>query len=440
MSFVVAIDGTAGSGKGTVTKKIAEHIGLVNIDTGATYRCVTLEMLNRGIGLEETEKIEKMLEEISIEIKNENGKQTFFLNGEDVTEKIRTKEVDALVSQVSHVPIVRSTMVDLQRKMAEGKEVIIEGRDVGTNVFPNADVKIYMDATPEERANRRLKQNQEKGIEGSYEELLANVLMRDNNDKTSNVAPLKQAEDAIYIDTTNLTIEEVQVKIEELIEKKKKHLAKPENVEKKEAIEKKKKESFGKKAWRAIIKYVLLFLYKIVYRVKVEGQEKMPQEGAFILCGNHVSYIKVPVIVLFTKRKVNFIAKAELFKNPILNWLGYLFDVIPVKRGKQDVDSMKKSLTVLKNGEVLGLFPEGTRNGLEKKVKVKTGAAYMALRAGVPVVPVGIKVTKKPFPKIILNYGEALNFGKDKMPEKEKLEQVTKTIMDDIIRLTNEAV
>ena len=121
------------------------------------------------------------------------------------------------MSQVSHIPEIRENMVDFQRKIAEGKNVIMEGRDIGTNVFPNADVKIYLDATPEERAKRRMKQNEEKGIESNYEEILENIKFRDHNDKTSNVAPLKKAEDAIYVDTSNLTIEEVTKKIVEII-------------------------------------------------------------------------------------------------------------------------------------------------------------------------------------------------------------------------------
>ena len=122
-----------------------------------------------------------------------------------------------MVSQVSHIPKVRENMANFQRKIAEGKNVIMEGRDIGTNVFPNADVKIYLDATPEERAKRRMKQNEEKGIESNYEEILENIKFRDHNDKTSSVAPLKQAEDAIYIDSSNLSIEEVTEKIIEII-------------------------------------------------------------------------------------------------------------------------------------------------------------------------------------------------------------------------------
>lgn len=222
MSFVVAIDGPAGSGKGTITKLVGEKLGLINIDTGAMYRCITLYMIRNKIDSEDKEKIEKMLKEIKIELKTEENIEKVYLNNEDVTNEIRTKEVNESVSQISHIVEIRKNITNLLRKVAEGKDVIMEGRDIGTNVFPNAKVKIYLDATPEERANRRLKQNIEKGIKSSYEEILENIKFRDNNDKTSKVAPLIQAKDAIYVDTSNLSIKEVTDRIIQIIENKKK--------------------------------------------------------------------------------------------------------------------------------------------------------------------------------------------------------------------------
>ena len=176
MSFIVAIDGPAGSGKGTITKLVGKKQNLINIDTGAMYRCVSLNMIKENIELNETNKIKEILEKINIEFKNINDEDRFFLNGEDVTKEIRNQEVNDIVSQVSHIPIVRESMVDLQRKMSVGKEIIMEGRDIATNVFPNADVKIYLDASAEERAKRRLKQNAEKGIDIPYEEILKNII------------------------------------------------------------------------------------------------------------------------------------------------------------------------------------------------------------------------------------------------------------------------
>ncbi|MBP3800749.1 MAG: (d)CMP kinase [Clostridia bacterium] len=221
MSFIVAIDGPAGSGKGTITKLVGEELDLVTFDTGAMYRAITYYMLQNNIDLTGKDKIEKMLKEIDIKLEFENRVQTLYLNSQKLVTELRTKEVNELVSQVSHIPEVRVAMVDLQRKLAEGKNVIMEGRDIGTNVFPNADVKIYLDASAEERANRRLKQNLENNITNiSYEEILENIKFRDNNDKTSDIAPLKQADDAIYLDSSDLTIEQVKDKIVEIVKTK----------------------------------------------------------------------------------------------------------------------------------------------------------------------------------------------------------------------------
>lgn len=206
MSFVVAIDGPAGAGKGTITKKVAEKLKLVNVDTGATFRCVALNMLNKNIGIDEEEKIKELLDKINIEMKSSGE---IFLNGENVTKRIRENDVNNFVSPVSTIQPVRDKLLEIQRKIAEGKDVIMEGRDIGTVVFPNANVKIYLDATPEERAKRRVLQNEEKGIKTSYEEVLENIKDRDKRDSNRKVAPLKKADDAIYIDSSNMTINEV---------------------------------------------------------------------------------------------------------------------------------------------------------------------------------------------------------------------------------------
>ena len=180
MGFVVGIDGPAGSGKGTVTKKIANKLGLINIDTGITYRCVALEVLNQGVSLDDKEKIIEIANSVKIDINNTPDGDIVFLNGKDVTKEIRSKEVTKIVSPVSSIKEVRFVMVDMQRKLAEGKNVIMEGRDICTYVFPNADVKIYLDASIEERAKRRYKENQEKNIDMTYEEVLKNIQIRDS--------------------------------------------------------------------------------------------------------------------------------------------------------------------------------------------------------------------------------------------------------------------
>ena len=222
MGFIVAVDGPAGSGKGSITKMVAERLNLTAIDTGAMYRCVALVMLEQDVKIEETEKIAELLKNIKIEfVEDENGKKVF-LNGKDVTLTIRTKEVTEYVSPISVLGIVREHMVKMQREMAKSIDVIMEGRDIGTTVFPNADVKIYLDATQEERAQRRLKQNKENGIDIPFEEILKNVIDRDYRDSHRELSPLTQASDAIYVDSTKMTIEEVVEAVIKVINEKRK--------------------------------------------------------------------------------------------------------------------------------------------------------------------------------------------------------------------------
>ena len=215
--MIIAIDGPAGSGKSTIAKLVAKDMGLVYLDTGAMYRIVTLKALNAGIlgndGLNELEKIKKLLDNLNIDIK-ENG---FYLDNVDVSEEIRKPIVSENVSDVAAIREVREKMVDLQRKFSESKNVVLDGRDIGTVVFPNADLKIFLIADAKERAKRRYKELVEKGENVEIEEIYENILKRDKIDSTRKESPLKKAEDAIEVDTTSKNIEEVKNEILRMI-------------------------------------------------------------------------------------------------------------------------------------------------------------------------------------------------------------------------------
>lgn len=193
---------------------------------------------------------------------------------------------------------------------------------------------------------------------------------------------------------------------------------------------------------RAIVVFLVRIFSYIVFRVKKVGEENVPKTGAYIMCANHQSNWDPPILVACTKRKMYIMAKQELFKNSVIKWFAKKCWVFPVKRGKTDIESLKFSLKVLKNGEILMIFPEGTRNGMAKNGKAQNGAAFMALRAKVPVIPVGIQGKMKPFHKVTLNYGKPLDFSEyySNKPEKEVLEKVSKEIMDNIIMLTKEEI
>lgn len=426
MSFIVAIDGPSGTGKGTITELIAKKFGFSYLDTGATYRCVTLKMIKENVKIEDIEGIKKILKSIKIEFQNDK----VFLDEEDVTKEIREKNVTNLVSQVSHIVEVRKSMVELQRKMSEGKEVILDGRDIGTNVFPNAEVKIYLDASSEERAKRRFKQNKEKGIDIPFEEVKKNIEFRDKNDKNSTVGPLKQAKDAIYIDTTKLSIKQVEKRVSKVIVKKKKIIKRIENAYKMT------KDTKLKRMQRGFLKGILGGIYRIIFRPQMIGLENLPKDEGFIICANHMNALDAAGLTLCSKFKIRFIAKADLFRFGILSYLGHIFDIIPVKRASSDINSIKLCLKALKNNEILGIFPEGTRKGLAKNVKIKNGAVFLAEKANVKIIPVGISGSFKPFTKVYFHYGKPIDIKEFKDKDEDWLDKASSKVMNDIIMLT----
>jgi len=206
--LIIAIDGPAASGKSTTAQLLAKKLGYLYIDTGAMYRACALKAKKLGIDINDEESIRNLLDFIDIRIENDNSKNRILLDGEDVSEDIRADDISSLASAISAIPAVRYKMVELQRKMGEKGSVILDGRDIGTFVFPDAEVKFFLTASPEIRAKRRWLELQQKGIDKNFSEVLADLVKRDNNDSQRALAPLKKAEDAIEIDTSNMTIEE----------------------------------------------------------------------------------------------------------------------------------------------------------------------------------------------------------------------------------------
>ena len=213
--FNIAIDGPAGAGKISIARAAAANLGFIYVDTGALYRTVALAALKRGLKSEDKEEIIALLPAIEVSMGFVDGEQRVFLNGEDVSEAIRLPEVSAAASTVSAIPEVRQFLFDLQRDMAKTNDVLMDGRDIGTVVLPDAQLKIFLTATPEERARRRYEQIKDKS-DVTYEEVLKDLNQRDYQDTHREIAPLKQADDAVLLDTTNMSFDEVVKAIEDL--------------------------------------------------------------------------------------------------------------------------------------------------------------------------------------------------------------------------------
>ena len=216
----VAIDGPAGAGKSTVARAAAQKLGYIYVDTGALYRAVGVYCLRKGIETTDAEKVGSILNEITVELKFIEGVQHVFLNGDDVSTEIRLPEASMAASNVSAIPAVRAFLFDLQRDIATKNNCIMDGRDIGTVVLPNAQVKIFLTADDTERAMRRFKELQEKGSTVTYQEVLDDLRVRDYNDSHREIAPLKPAEDSVIVNTTNYTLEESINKIVEAVEEK----------------------------------------------------------------------------------------------------------------------------------------------------------------------------------------------------------------------------
>ena len=216
MGYNVAIDGPAGAGKSTIAKLVAKEKGFIYVDTGAMYRGLAIHFLNQGIQADETEKVIKACQDAEVTIRYENGIQQVYLNGANITSRLRDEEVGNMASMTSAIPEERAKLLELQQNLARTQNVIMDGRDIGTCVLPNADVKIFLTASVETRAKRRYEELMAKGVPCNLEEIESDIRERDYRDMKREIAPLKQAEDAVKVDSSYMTIPEVVDKIVEL--------------------------------------------------------------------------------------------------------------------------------------------------------------------------------------------------------------------------------
>lgn len=216
MGYNIAIDGPAGAGKSTIAKRVAKELGYVYVDTGAMYRALAVFFLKKGLKPEDTEKIAEVCKGAEVSIGYEDGVQQVYLNGENVTSLLREETVGNMASVSSAIKEVRAQLLELQRELARTKNVVMDGRDIGTNILPNADVKVYLTASVETRAKRRFLELKKKGITCDLQEIAHDIQERDTRDMNREIAPLRQAVDAVYVDSSDMTIDEVTEAIKSL--------------------------------------------------------------------------------------------------------------------------------------------------------------------------------------------------------------------------------
>ncbi|MEX2393122.1 MAG: (d)CMP kinase, partial [Actinomycetota bacterium] len=364
---IIAIDGPAGSGKSTTAQLIARTLGLGYVDTGATYRLVAHRALQRGVPLDDAEALAAVAKETLEQVRLVDA-SSLHVDGSPVGAEIRTPEVSEATSITSAHPAVRSVVVPFQRALVPPQGAVVEGRDIGTVVWPDADLKVYLDASPDVRMQRR------GDATGRPESTSVEVVERDERDASRAVAPMRPAADAVLVDTSNDSPETVAAKVIDLLRPRK------------------------RSPLYVVMRAILALLLRTAFRLEVVGIENIPKHGGVIVAPNHRSLIDHPVVGVITDRQVWFMGKSELFKNDLAAKFLRALGAFPVNRGKPDRASLQRCLELLEGGEVVGIYPEGTRRPDSRFDDVEDGFAYIALKSGAPIVPIAVSGTESVLP------------------------------------------
>jgi cytidylate kinase len=403
---VIAIDGPAGSGKSTVARRLATDLGLQYLDTGAMYRSVAFAALRRGIDPDETEPVARVARDLDLRMEDDG---TVWVDGIDASIEIRGPEVTRAVSAVAANPGVRDEMRSRQREWAARHGGgVLEGRDIGTVVFPDAELKIYLDAAASVRAARR----SQEVTDLSYETVAADIARRDAYDQGRTDSPLRRAAGAVVIDTTDLTIDQIVDRVvgewarhdpartpaadgperagRPVIEKRRadQRIIIPEGHARGEEMS---------RGQQAVYRATWLLAAGIgygYYRAKVSGAEHVPATGPFILAPVHRSNLDTPLVALATHRRLRYMGKESMWKKRWSAWYLTAAGGFPVERATADRSALNACLRVLERGEPLVLFPEGTRQSGPVVTEMFDGAAWLACRAQCPIVPVGLGGTE----------------------------------------------
>jgi cytidylate kinase len=402
---VIAIDGPSGSGKSTVARSVAERLGLRYLDTGAMYRAVTARVLAAEVDPGDADAVVTIAESVQLEPRTDPARPGIRVDGEDLTAAVRGPEVTATVSAVSALPAVRARLVAVQRAVIGDGGIVVEGRDIGTTVAPDAAVKIFLTADAAARAHRRTLETRSTVDDTSLASTERDLRRRDELDSSRAASPLTQAADAVAIDTTDLPVGEV---VDRIIALASVAVGGPADRPAEPGVVRRpsgpvdvgplvRSQAAPKALAMRIARLIGRVLFPLVFRLRVLGRDRMPARGPVIMAGNHTGFLDGPAVFATARRRAYFFIKAELYGGPQDRWLDWLGQ-IPINRGRPDRTALGRGLDVLSRGEVLGMFPEGTRGSGDLET-VQHGIAYLALRANCPVVPVACFGTLEALPK-----------------------------------------
>lgn len=427
----IAIDGPGGAGKSSVAKAVASELQIIYVDTGALYRTIGMYMINSGIDLKNSVDVINHLDKFTLELKFIDGKQVILLNGEDVGDKIRTPEVSMAASAVSAIPEVRQYLLDMQRNIAKNDSVIMDGRDIGTVILPDAEVKIFLTASPEARAKRRYDELCARGVEITYEQVYTEMVERDSNDANRSVAPCVPAEDAIILDNSGFNPSETVAEVVKIIKNKQ------------TKMEVNSCETKEKTVYMKLHRFLAPF-FRFVMRLNPQGIENIPEDGGILFCSNHIGALDVIAITACTNRQISFVAKKELFSIPLLGKLITVLGAIKIDRGGNDVGAIKASISAAENGGAVAIFPQGHRYpGINPATTPKrNGAALIAYRSGCDVIPVCIQMKNGKyglFRKIDVVFGEKIENSKFdfKNGGRDEYDKATELMFDKVVELSN---
>lgn len=416
----IAIDGPGGAGKSSVAKAVSKALGIIYVDTGALYRNIGLHMLDRGIDTKDAAAVVPALEGLSIEMKFENGRQVILLNGRDRGDEIRTPAASMAASEVSAIPAVRDFLLDIQRNTAKKNSVVMDGRDIGTVILPDAEVKIFLTASAKARAERRFKELCAKGSDITYEQVYSEMVERDRNDSTRAVAPCVKAKDATLVDNSKMSEAETVARILKIVKKKTKDTT----------------------PLYQVLKAIVAPIYRLVFNVRVKGKENIPREGGVLLCPNHIAAIDVISIGAVSPRQITCIAKKELFSVPVLGGLVKALGAVKIDRGGADVGAIKAAVSAIENGKTVVIFPQGHRcPGVNiASTPVRHGAGLIAYHAKCDVIPVCINIKGGKygiFRKTEVIFGKPVRYSSLGFSEggRDEYAAATNIVFDEVIRL-----